>query len=148
MNYMTRYDMNSNQKLERSKQAVPLRRTTSFLTANSHFAYGGLMRSFLFTLLFLLTGVTGVWGQSAGLYYIANNNQNPYEFNSNTNWYLVPASDGKEANIDINRWAWQNNAATPFVTTYRTQKDNNFIWAIVESDSKYRIIHVLTGKYS
>lgn len=43
------------------KLVLSLRQTPSFLTANSHFAYGGLLRSLLITLLFLLTGVTGVW---------------------------------------------------------------------------------------
>ena len=77
MNYMTRYDMNSNQKLKRCKQAVPLRRTTTPLTEDSHSSYGGLMRSLLLTLLFLLTGITGTWGQVAdGIYYIRNNGTN------------------------------------------------------------------------
>ena len=88
MNYMTRYDMNSNQKLERSKQAVPLRRTTTPLPEDSYSSYGGLMRSLLLTLLFLLTGVTGVWGQTPkvadGIYYIQNNN-------SVTHGYLWPS---------------------------------------------------------
>ena len=90
MNYMTRYDMNSNQKLERSKQAVPLRRTTSFLTANSHSSYGGLMRSFLFTLLFLLTGVTGVWGQITPTTDTSNPVYYLFQSFGNTSFYMRP----------------------------------------------------------
>lgn len=107
------------------------------------------------TLLLLITG--GLFpcvmkAQTSGLYYIANNNdKNPF-YNSSqvsTNYYLVPASDGGEANININRWAWNDNAATPFVTTYQTNQDNNSIWVIKESDTAgdYYLIHVLTGMY-
>ncbi len=107
------------------------------------------------TLLLLITG--GLFpcvmkAQTSGLYYIANNNdKNPF-YNSSqvsTNYYLVPASDGGEANININRWAWNDNAATPFVTTYQTNQDNNSKWVIKESDTAgdYYLIHVLTGMY-
>ena len=57
------------------KLVLSLRQTTSFLTANSHFAYGGLLRSLLITILFLLTGITGVWGQA---YYAIHQNGKGY----------------------------------------------------------------------
>lgn len=132
MNYMTRYDMNSNQKLERSKQAVPLRRTTSFLTANSHFAYGGLLRSLLITLLFLLTGVTGVWGQ----FTLTTDNTNPnYYLLQNmgtTSFYAMPYSDG-----------------TRISTTNVPNSDMRFYFvdAGVEDDIQYYYIIHCSGKY-
>ena len=85
--------------------------------------------------------------QTSGLYYIANNNKNAYVLNSNTNWYLVPASDGGETGIDVNRWAWQSNTATPLVTTYQTRKDVNSVWAVVKSGDYYYLIHLLSGQY-
>ena len=94
----------------------------------------------------------GMWGQSSGLYYIANNNDKSPNYNSSTpttNYYLVPASNGGDGSIAINRWAWNDDAATPFVTTYQTNKDNNSIWIIKESETagEYYLIHLFTGKY-
>lgn len=107
------------------------------------------------TLLLLITGgllPCVMKAQTSGLYYIANyNDKNPYYSTSSvsTNYYLVPASDGGEANININRWAWNDNDATPFVTTYQTNQDNNSMWVIKESDTAgdYYLIHLLTGMY-
>ena len=103
-------------------------------------------------LLMMVLGVNSAWGQSDGMYYIANNNdKNPFynPESPSTNYYLVPASDGGEDNININTWAWTENSATPFVTTFKTNKDNNSIWIVKESDTsgEYYLIHVLTGKY-
>ena len=88
------------------------------------------------------------WGQETGLYYIANNNNNAFNpDNSLTNWYLVPASNGGDPNIAVNRWALNDNEDTPLVTTYQTLKDNNSVWAVVSSGDFYYLIHVLTNKY-
>lgn len=139
------------------------RRNTPFLLEKHSVSLGETLRSnvwthskeLLLTLLLLITG--GLFpcvmkAQTSGLYYIANyNDKNPYYSTSSvsTNYYLVPASDGGEANININRWAWNDNAATPFVTTYQTNQDNNSKWVIKESDTAgdYYLIHVLTGMY-
>ena len=107
------------------------------------------------TLLFLMAmtlGASGAWGQATGLYYIANNNDKDPYYNSSTpdkNYYLVPASDGGENDVPIAKWAWNGDAATPFVTTYQTKKDSNSIWVIKQSGTagKYYLIHVLSGKY-
>lgn len=102
--------------------------------------------------LLLMMGIGDVWGQVDGIYYIANYHDKDPHYSPetvNTNYYLVPAYDGGEANIDINRWAWKDDAATPFVTTYKTKRDNNSVWVIKESDTTgdYYLIHLLTGKY-
>ena len=96
----------------------------------------------LFLLCFL-----GANGQTTGLYYIANNNTNAYVQDATTNWYMVPASTGGEANIAIDRWTWNNDENTPLVTTYQTQKDDNSVWAVVKSGNYYYLIHVLSGQY-
>ena len=154
MNYMTRYDMNSNQKLERSKQAVPLRRTTSFLTANYHFAYGKLTRTLLITLVFLLTAVSGAWGQTdySGTYFIASNS-GYNSGNTANNYYWVPAANPQLANNEDAYYSANYSLANgdpekPYVTTYKTNRDNNSIWQIESSgDGYYYIKHWLTGKY-
>lgn len=89
------------------------------------------------------------WGDGySGVYYIANNNTNAFSSNVATNWYLVPASNGGD-NVTIDKWTWQDNEATPLVTTYQTQKDENSVWAVVKNDNNdnYYFIHVITGSY-
>lgn len=93
-----------------------------------------------------------MWGQTTGLYYIANNNDKSPNYSTSTvstNYYLVPASNEGNTSIAINRWAWNNDAATPFVTTYQTNQDDNSVWVIKELDTTgdYYLIHVLSGKY-
>ena len=111
-----------------------------------------LLRGLFLALLLIAGSAKEAWGQTSGLYYIANNNdKNPYysSLTPSTNYYLVPASDGGEENININTWAWNDDSATPFVTTYKTNQDNNSIWLVKESatSGEYYLIHVLTGKY-
>ena len=135
---------------------LPVRRQRTASTSGANCQYVGLvLRSFRYAaclILMMVLGIGEMWGQTTGLYFIANNNDKNPEYNSSTsstNYYLVPASNGGDANIAINRWAWNDNAATPFVTTYKTNKDNNSIWIIKESDTsgQYYLIHVLSGKY-
>lgn len=102
--------------------------------------------------LLLLLVVTSAWGQDSGVYYIVNSTFN--SSNATNNWYLVPASNGGDSSIASNRWAWGpgNNqsspdANTPLVTTYKTKKDNNSMWAVVKEGDYYYLIHILTGKY-
>lgn len=103
-------------------------------------------------LVMILFAGGAAWGQSTGLYFIANNNDKDPNYSSSTpttNYYLVPASNGGDESVAINRWAWNDNAVTPFVTTYQTNKDNNSIWIIKESETsgEYYLIHLFTGKY-
>ena len=96
----------------------------------------------------LLTPIATVWGQDlSGLYYIANNNTNAYVKDAVTNWYLVPASNGGDGSVALVDWVWNNDANTPLVTTYQTQKDNNSLWIIKKSGDYYYLIHVLSNKY-
>lgn len=102
--------------------------------------------SFLFLITVLGTGT--LKSQETGLYYIVNNNNNAFNpFDPTTNWYLVPASNGGDANVDIATWTWNNNANTPLLTTYQTKKDINSIWVVEETGDYYHLIHVLTNKY-
>ena len=81
---------------------------------------------------FIYVGNRGV-GELMGYYYIRNTN--------NTGYYLCPA------------WTYNYNSdmATPFLTTYTTDKDNNSIWRIykvTDGDAiYYRFLHNATGKY-
>ena len=102
----------------------------------------------LISLLFL-TGGIGAWAQDpdySGTYYIANNAGGAYSAGANTNFYMVPAQDPQQAGaIDA---YYNGNSATPFITTYKTERDNNSIWQIVSSgDGYYYIKHWQTGKY-
>ena len=108
------------------------------------------LRYALMFLLMMTVGVGKIWGDQvtgSGLYYIINDNKNAYAKNSNNNWYMVPASTGGENNIALNQWAWNDDANTPFVTTFQTRKDNNSIWVVKEYSGNYYLIHLLTGKY-
>lgn len=98
----------------------------------------------------------------SGVYYIANaiwngsNTNSPYywynENNTEYNWYLVPGADPHRPNKED---AWYSPNYTtqngdeerPFLTTYRTNRDNNSIWIIKKTGNYYYIIHALTGKY-
>lgn len=123
--------------------------TIRFKNTNTNLRFCQLCGRFaLITVLFCC--VFGVKGQTTGLYFIANNNTNAFDpSNPTNNWYLVPASDGGETGITIDRWTWNDDEDTPLVTTYQTQKDDNSVWAIVKVDNQnyFYLIHVLTGKY-
>lgn len=103
-------------------------------------------------LLLILAGGMGgrVFAQDdlSGVYYIANNNTNAYVRDAATNWYLVPASNGGDASINIQRWTWNDDENTPLVTTYQTQKDDNSVWVVKKnSGGDYFLIHVLSNTY-
>jgi len=106
------------------------------------------------TLMFVISvlGTGTLESQETGLYYIVNNNTNAFNPSDPTNnWYLVPASNGGDTNIGIRTWTWNDNANTPLLTTYQTQKDINSIWVVekveIENNVYYHLIHVLTNKY-
>jgi hypothetical protein len=103
----------------------------------------------------------------SGTYYIANKIWNGdhdqasevgYEdylyspSKSDKNWYLVPARNPHQANKEdafysSDSYATSGDPAKPFLTTYRTNRDNNSIWVITKTGDKYLIKHLLTGKY-
>lgn len=112
-------------------------------------SYHTALRVIVTLLLIMVVGGVNVWGQSTGIYYIANNNTNAYELDSPTNWYMVPASDNGEANVPISDWTWNDEENTPLVTTFQTRKDENSVWAVIKngSNNDYYFVHVLSGKY-
>ena len=100
-------------------------------------------------LLFCALGVMAQ-GDLSGVYFIANPNNGGYSAtNHSGNWYLVPASDQGGTNVPLQAWAYNNNPETPYLTTYKTNQDDNSMWEIikVEGENYYYIKHVSTGKY-
>ena len=118
------------QKPGRSEQIVCLRQTNTLLTANYHFAYGKLTRTLLLTLLFLLTGITGVWGQITP----TTDTSNPpvyYLFQSfgNTSFYMRP--NGTKVNTsniltDDMKWYFLNSDESGYY--YICDKDGNYLY--------------------
>lgn len=88
-------------------------------------------------LLILVAGVGEMWAQTdySGTYYLRNTQTN------NQNYYLVPAVGGY----------YNNNEATPYLTTFKTAQDMNSMWRLVkvnvDGTDYYRIIHNSTGLY-
>jgi hypothetical protein len=112
-------------------------------------------------LLMLVLGSTSVWGQE-GIWYLGNSSRgnataDEYTYNSGNsanNYYLVPAADPqRNSKLDAfysgDNYATPGDAAKPFITTYKTDKDDNSIWFISPSGEAgyYYIIHAATGKY-
>ena len=91
-------------------------------------------------LLFLaamLAMTTGAWAQDySGTYYLLNTQGN------STTYYLVPCMGGGY---------YQDNEATPYLTTYQTAQDMNSLWRLekvtVSGTDYYRFIHNATGLY-
>ena len=121
------------------------------------------VRFVLLVFLLLMAGVTGAWGQIAdGYYFIANNNGYSATTPAN-NWYLVPAKDPQQphyADAYFNSqycnisgkgdYTGENygDPEKPFLTSYKTNQDDNSIWQLVSTgDGSYYIIHAVTGKY-
>ena len=121
-----------------------------------------LLRTLSLTLL-MVAGAAGAWGQTdySGVYYIANKVYNgdygssDYWYNklpTNERWYLVPAADPQQTNKEDAYYsadyaANPGDPEKPFLTTYQTNRDNNSVWVVKKTGSKYYIIHALTGKY-
>lgn len=104
------------------------------------------------------------WGQTdySGVYYIASDNSaNGHpgsEYNSGapaSNYYLVPAANPQQLPSCIDAYYSPNHETQngdpekPFLATYKTNKDLNSIWLVVESGESgyYFVIHALSGKY-
>ncbi|MBR4276656.1 MAG: chitobiase/beta-hexosaminidase C-terminal domain-containing protein [Prevotella sp.] len=97
---------------------------------------------------------TKAWADDySGTYYIANHNSGSYSDGSNDNFYMVPAKDPQQTNYNdayysANYSLTKGDPETPFITTYKTVRDNNSIWQIVSAGGGYYYIkHWLTGKY-
>ena len=114
-----------------------------------------------------MLGQTGT--DRSGIFYFANGgsgkdgtNNNPLDpkiedITSDDYFYLVPADNPQQ---DNKRDAWfssdysaaNGDPEKPYLTTYKTKKDNNSIWIVkfASTDSGtdyYYLIHAVTGKY-
>ena len=109
-------------------------------------------------LLMMVVGTIGAWGQApAGIWYLDNKTDGKgYTYNPNdssANYYLVPAADPqvsskRDAYYSADYSTTTGNPEQPFITTYKTNKDENSIWFISPSgDGYYFIIHAATGRY-
>lgn len=135
--------------------------------ANRESVTGGLRPlRYMLMLLMMVVGISEMWGQAEGYYYIANNTDYNSE-NSAVNWYLVPAdnsqrTDKQDAYYSSDNYITPGDPEKPFLTTYKTNRDvaviptgvtartNNSVWALVAvpgESGNYYIIHVATGKY-
>ncbi len=143
-----------------SKRAELERRLASDdITSRPSRDYGSLsvrLRLTISMFLMLTLGSTSVWGQDySGTYYIGNYNNNGYNVeNPANNYYLVPAADPKQSHqIDAyysaNYGSADGDSNQPFLTTYKTNKDENSVWIIEASGESgfYYIKHQSTGRY-
>ena len=146
-------------------------RTLSPSRTNSQSVGHGLrfIRYAAMLLLMMVVGVNCAWAQTdySGVYYIANkiwngdhskSTQEGYEdyFYSvekpDKNWYMVPAADPHQTNKEdayysADYTANNGDPEKPFLTTNRTNRDNNSIWIVKKTGNKYYLIHALTGRY-
>ncbi len=111
--------------------------------------------SLLLLLLMLVFGGLNVWGQT-GIWYIASDidsykNENTHYSSSGStanHCYLVPAKGESLENKELAYYKYADYGfECPYLTTYRTNRDNNSIWILKKKESSYQIIHALTGKY-
>ena len=113
---------------------------------------GGFRGSLILVLLLLAVG-TEAWADNySGTYYIAGNNGYSAD-NVANNFYWVPAAnpqrpDYEDAYYSANYSLAKGDPEKPYITTYKTSRDNNSLWQIEASgDGYYYIKHWLTGKY-
>ena len=111
-------------------------------------------------------GVSEMWGQSEGLYYI--DNATNHFVATSSRYYLIPADDPQkpdknDAFYSSDYSSENGDPKKPFLTTYKTNKDaadvpegvvndlpNNSVWILkaVSGESGYfYIIHASSGKY-
>ena len=132
--------------------SVRARRTASPLLTDRESAPYGLF----LTLLLLISGVVGSWGQTdySGIYFIANGKQleSPAKYydknNPSVNFYLCPAQyyyNPEGSGTDV--VSETNNTGKPFITTFKTNQGDNSIWLIekVENKSTYYIKYIGVG---
>ena len=131
--------------------SVRARRTGSPLLTDRESAPYGLF----LTLLLLISGVVGSWGQDySGIYFIANGKQleSPAKYydknNPSVNFYLCPAQyyyNPEGSGTDV--VSETNNTGKPFITTFKTNQGDNSIWLIekVENKSTYYIKYIGVG---
>ena len=128
-------------------------KTPAFLKDNGSKKQGRGVFGLVFLAIFGVFFDGTAWGQ-AGYWNIANdggyNSTSP-----STNYYLVPAANPQQPdNIDAyysSDYSQTNgDPAKPFLTTFKTIKDDNSIWQVIEAaggSNYFYIKHVLSGKY-
>jgi len=135
-----------------------LRLALDDITARRQRDYGSCattLRLVVILLLMMVVGVNGVKAQ--GIYYIAseydsyNNENTQYNINGNiaNHCYLVPAKGEDLDNKELAYYKYSDYGfAQPYITTFRTNQDNNSVWILKHiTGDTYQIIHALTGKY-
>ena len=156
------FSFKSKTLFNRCKLRVSYPLAVTFLPGKSHFASGkrplssleshsplaSFCRYAAVVLLMMVGGVTGAWGKDySGFWYSQNK--------KTAGHYLVPAADPQQnPPIDVYYDAYDANNSEPysqpFLTTFKTGKDDNSIWYItpVEGESDYyHIKHCKTNKY-
>ena len=132
---MLRQDMMIDDNKEYEAGGLTVRRVRTLRPMEADCQHPLLVRLLLLLLMLVGGGMEVVADDviEDGYYYIRNTN--------NAGYYLCPA------------WSYYYNddAATPYLTTYTTGTDNNSIWHIIKvmdgEDAYYRLLHVATGKY-
>ncbi len=125
----------------------------TLFTTRRHYAGCGQMLRTLLLLVMMNVGVTGAWAEAGheGTYFIAN--AGGYSNAAGDNYYMVPAKDPQQTNYhdayySANYNLTKGDPERPFITTFKTSRDNNSIWQIISSgDGYYYIKHWQTGKY-
>ena len=85
-----------------------------------------VLQKLLFLVVLMTLGITSVWGQTEGLYYIDNNTG--HSGADNARYYIVPAddpqkSDKHDAFYSSNYSSQNGDREKPFLTVYKTNKD-------------------------
>ena len=120
-----------------------------------------VLRNIFFSLTLMTLGAGNAWAQTdySGTYFIANDNTSDnaagyFPLDATKNYYMVPAKDPQQRNWSDAYYSGNNyvnengDPEKPFITTYKTEKDNNSIWQIISAgDGYYFFKHWLTGKY-
>ena len=125
-------------------------KTTTMIRNNNRRHY---LHSLFLLLVMMVMGATGAWAEGGheGTYFIAN--AGGYSNAAGDNYYMVPAKDPQQpdyhdAYYSANYKLTKGDPEKPFITTYKTGRDNNSIWQIISSgDGYYYIKHWQTGKY-
>lgn len=161
------------------QEYLSVRRERTLVPSGAHSQSVGHVLHFVryAAMIVMMMGVgVNVWGQSEGVYYIANY----YQYNSGNsavNWYLVPADNPQKAHKSDAFFNDQfcntsgkgdytgdnyGDPEKPFLTTYKTNKDeanvpngvtvrkNNSVWilqAVSGEAGFFYLIHAATGKY-
>ena len=129
---------------------------------------GQMLHTLMIISLMMVVGGGDVWADvSKGVYYIASDDVEGYVYNPEipaNNYYLVPAANPQQPHYADayfhNQYCNTSGSGDytddnygdpqkPFITTYKTNQNNNSLWVLQESgvSGVFYIVHVFTGKY-